>query len=181
MIGSMLFHSLMLAGLMFCSQFAAAEDSGMSNYRLGTGDTISMEVYDEKELSVEKARLSDAGTISIPMLGEIKVAGMTLSELESRVVDGLKQFLIDPKVTVSVQQYRDVFVNGQVHKPGGFPYQPGLTVLKAVAIAGGFKDRASQSRVSIIHEGDDARTPIKSDMSTLVMPGDIITVEESFF
>lgn len=177
----MFFRSLIFAWLMFCSPFAAAEDSGMSNYRLGTGDTLSINVYDEKELSVEKARLSDAGTISIPMLGEIKVAGMTVSELESRVVDGLKQYLIDPKVTVSIQQYRDVFVNGQVHKPGGFPYQPGLTVRKAVAIAGGFKDRALQSRVSIIHEGGDARTPIKADLSTLVMPGDIITVEESFF
>lgn len=153
----------------------------MSNYRLGTGDTISINVYDERELSVDKARLSDAGTISVPMLGEIKASGMTVSELESRVVEGLKKYLINPRVTVSIEQYRDIFVNGQVHKPGGFPYQPGLTVRKAVAIAGGFKDRASKSHVAIIHEGDETHTPIKADLSTMVMPGDIITVEESFF
>lgn len=181
MIGSMSFRSLILAGLMLCSAFAVAADSGMSNYRLGTGDTISINVYDEKELSLEKARLSDAGTISVPMLGEIKVSGLTVSELESRVVQGLKKYLINPQVTVSIEQYRDVFINGQVHKPGGFPYQPGLTVRKAVAIAGGFKDRASQSHVVIIHEWDETHTPIKVDLGTLVMPGDIITVEESFF
>ena len=177
----MLFRSLILVGLIICAPLAAAEDSGMSSYRLGAGDTLGINVYDEKELSVEKVRLSDAGTISIPMLGEIKVSGMTVSELELRVVGGLKQYLINPKVTVSIVEYRDVFVNGLVHKPGGFPYQPGLTVRKAVAIAGGFKDRASQSYVVIIHEGNDARKPIKADLSALVMPGDIITVEESFF
>ena len=153
----------------------------MSNYRLGAGDTIGINVYDEKELSVGKARLSDAGTISVPMLGEIKVSGMTVSELELRVVEGLKQYLINPRVTVSIEQYRDVFVNGLVYKPGGFPYQPGLTVRKAVAIAGGFKDRASQNYVAIIHEWNETRKPIKADLNTLVMPGDIITVEESFF
>lgn len=181
MIGSMSFRSLILVGLMLCAPFAAAADSGMSNYRLGTGDTISINVYDEKELSVEKARLSDAGTVSVPMLGEIKVSGLTVSELESRVVQGLKKYLINPRVTISIEQYRDIFINGQVHKPGGFPYQPGLTVRKAVAIAGGFKDRASQSHVAIIHEWDETHTPIRVDLGTLVMPGDIITVEESFF
>lgn len=181
MIGYMLFRLLMLVGLIFCTTFAAADDSGMSNYRLGTGDTISISVYDEKELNVEKARLSDAGTISVPMLSEIKVLGLTVSELESQVVEGLKQYLVNPKVTVSIDEYRDFFVNGQVYKPGSFPYQPGLTVLKAVAIAGGFKDRASKSHVSIIKDGDEKHTPVKADLGTLVMPGDIITVEESFF
>ena len=177
----MLFKLTILIGFMLSPSFAAAQDSGMSNYRLGAGDTLGIQVYDEKELSVEKARLSDAGTISMPMLGEIKVSGMTVSALELRVVEGLKQYLINPRVTVSIEQYRDVFVNGLVHKPGGFPYQPGLTVRKAVAIAGGFKDRASQSYVALIHEGNDTRKPVKADLSTLVMPGDIITVEESFF
>lgn len=153
----------------------------MSNYQLGSGDTISINVYGEKELSIEKARLSDAGTISLPMLGEIKILGLTVSELESQVVLGLKQYLLNPKVTVSIEVYRDFFVNGQVYKPGSFPYQPGLTVLKAVAIAGGFKDRASKTHVTIIKDGDEKHTPIKADLGTLVMPGDIITVEESFF
>ena len=181
MMGSMLFRMLVFCELFFLASLAIAEDAGMSNYKLGSGDTISIIVYDEKELSIEKTRLSDAGTISLPMLGEIKVLGLTVSELELQVVRGLKQYLVNPKVTVSIEVYRDFFVNGQVYKPGSFPYQPGLTVLKAVAIAGGFKDRASKTHVAIIKDGDDKHTPIKADLGTLVMPGDIITVEESFF
>lgn len=160
---------------------ATAAEGELSNYRLGTGDTIGINVYDEKELSIDKVRLSDAGTISFPMLGEIKVSGLTVTELEARVAEGLKNYLINPRVTVSITQYRDFFVNGQVYKPGNFPFQPGLTIRKAVAIAGGFKDRASQSHVAIIHETDTTHTPIKVDLGTVVMPGDIITVEESFF
>jgi polysaccharide export outer membrane protein len=175
---------------MFLSPFAVAEpdisatgnqDAGMSNYRLGSGDTISINVFDEKEMSVDKTRLSDAGTISVPMLGEIKVAGQTVSELEANIVRGLKAYLINPRVMVTIDQYRDFFVNGQINKPGNFPFQPGLTVRKAVAIAGGFKDRASKTHVAIIHEDDPSHTPVKADLATLVMPGDIITVEESFF
>ncbi len=177
----MLSRAFILIVLSLSAKFAFAADNGMSNYHLSTGDTISIDVYDEKELSVEKTRLSDAGTISIPMLGEIKASGMTVSQLETRVVNGLKKYLVNPKVTVSIDQYRDFFVNGQVYKPGNFPFQPGLTVRKAVTIAGGFKDRASQSHVAIIHDGDETHTPVKVDLGTIVMPGDIITVEESFF
>ncbi len=177
----MYLRTFFLIVLLLCAKLALAVDSGMSNYHLGTGDTISIYVYDEKELSVEKIRLSDAGTISVPMLGEIKVSGMTVSELESRVVKGLKKYLVNPKVSVSIDQYRDFFVNGQVYRPGNFPYQPGLTVRKAVAIAGGFKDRASQTHVTIIHDGDQTHTPFKANLGTVVVPGDIITVEESFF
>ena len=177
----MSFRLLILFILMLWVQIATAEDEGMSNYRLGAGDTISISVYDEKELGIDKIRLSDAGTISFPMMGEIKVSGMTVSALESTMVDGLKKYLVNPKVTVSIDQYRDFFVSGQVYKPGNYPYQPGLTVLKAVAIAGGFKDRASKTQVTVIHEGDENRPSVKVDLSTLVKPGDIINVDESFF
>jgi len=176
----MTLRSLLFMALSFLSSASAAE-SDVSNYRLGTGDSIGISVYDEKELSVEKARLTDAGTVSVPMLGEVKAAGATLSELETRITNDLKKYLVSPKVTISIEQYRDFFVSGQVYKPGNFPFQPGLTVAKAVAVAGGFKDRASQSHVAIIHENDPTHTRIKADLGTLVMPGDIITVEESFF
>lgn len=168
---------LLLARLSF-----AVEEEGMSNYRLGVGDIISIVVFDEKELSLEKVKLSDAGSIIYPMLGEIRVLGLTVSALQQKVMNELKgKYLIDPKVTVAIVQYRDVFINGQVHKPGNYSYQPGLTVRKAISIAGGFKDRANKDSVSIIHENQDKSTPIKSTLGTLVEPGDTITVEESFF
>lgn len=174
---------IVLAALMVTVRlsFAEAED-GMSRYRLGAGDTISIIVFDEKELSMEKVKLSDAGTISYPMLGEIRVLGLTVSELQKKVTKELKgKYLVNPKVTVTIDEYRDVFVIGQVHKPGSFHYQHGLTVRKAVSIAGGFKDRAYTQAVAIIHEHQENAAPIKSTLDTVVEPGDMITVEESFF
>lgn len=178
----MIIRLLVLTALLVFARASFAAEDGMSNYRLDAGDIISITVYDEKELSLEKIKLSDAGSISYPMLGEIKVKGLTVSELQQKVTDGLKgSYLIDPKVTVSVEQYRDVFVNGQVNKPGNYPYQPGLTVRQAVSIAGGFKDRANKDTVSIIHENQGNSAVIKGEPGTLVAPGDTITVEESFF
>jgi polysaccharide export outer membrane protein len=178
----MKFKIFILALLGFVQISHATEDNAISNYKLGAGDTISIVVYDEKELSVEKVKLNDAGSISYPMLGEIRVLGLTVSTLQQKVRDGLKgNYLIDPKVTVSIDQYRDIFVNGQVQRPGNFPYQPGLTVRKAVSMAGGFKDRASTEFVSIIHENQEGSPPIKAKQGALVEPGDTINVEESFF
>jgi polysaccharide export outer membrane protein len=177
------FVLMLMLGL--ASNAYAAEGDGLSNYRMGAGDTISISVYDEKELSLDKVKLSDAGSISFPMLGEIKVMGLTVSDLQKKITDGLKgTYLVNPQVTVSVDQYRDFFVNGQVYKPGNYPFQPGLTVRKAVSIAGGYKDRANKEIVTIIHESQDQQdnpTPKKATTGTLVLPGDTINVEESFF
>ena len=157
-----------------------ASDEGLSNYRLGSGDKISITVFDEKELSLEKIRLSDAGTISYPMLGEIKILGLTVSQLEKLITNQLKgRYLVDPKVTVTIDEYRQFFVNGMVKSPGGFPYQPGLTIRQAVSLAGGFQDRADRDKIMVIH--DDDKTPHNEGLGTPVEPGDTITVEESFF
>jgi polysaccharide export outer membrane protein len=68
-----------------------------------------------------------------------------------------------------------------VYKPGGYPYVPGLTVLKAVSLAGGFKDRASKRNMFVVRDGaaNDARKRVELD--TVIYPGDILTIEESFF
>jgi polysaccharide biosynthesis/export protein VpsN len=154
----------------------------LSTYKLGAGDMISIRVLGEEDLKREKVRLSDAGTISFPVLGEIRVKGMTVGALEEFVRTGLKgRYLLDPKVTVSIDEYRNFFVNGEVEKPGGYPFAPGLTVRKAISIAGGFKERASRDKVQIIREDDPSQTPRKVDLNTQVLPGDILTVEQSFF
>lgn len=171
-----------LAVLSFLVHASHAAEAGLSHYRLGAGDIISVNVFDEKDLSLTKVKLGDAGTISYPMLGDIQVRGLTPIELQQKITAGLKgTYLINPQVTVSIDQYRDIFVNGQVHRPGNYPYQPGLTVRKAVSIAGGFKDRANKNSVTIVHENQDKSASVKGDPSTLVEPGDTITVEESFF
>jgi protein involved in polysaccharide export with SLBB domain len=171
-----------LVAFLFLSGVAYANDEVSSDYRLGAGDVISISVYDEKDLSLEKVKLGNSSAIAYPMLGSVKVKGLTISEVQHEVTKGLKgTYLINPQVTVTIEQYRDVFINGQVNRPGNYPYQPGLTVREAVSIAGGFNNRANKDSVSIIHEYQDKPTATKGEPGTLVEPGDTITVEESFF
>ncbi len=156
--------------------------SDLSIYKLGVGDVISVQVIGEDDLKREKVRLSDAGTLSFPYLGEIRVRGLTVGALEEFITKGLKgRYLLNPQVTVTIHEYRNFFVNGQVDKPGGYPFVPGITVRKAISIAGGFKERASKEKINVIREDDVKGVPQRVSLEGLVQPGDIITVEESFF
>lgn len=158
---------------------AEAVDSG--HYLLGTGDQIRIQVYGEEDMYLE-TRVSDRGTISYPFLGEIKVVGASPGQIEKYITGKLKgDYFINPKVSVDILEYREFYVNGEVEEPGGFPYQPGLTVRKAISLAGGFKERASKEKIFVIHEGAADDKPIKISLEAKVKPGDIITVEESFF
>lgn len=161
---------------------AFAQAPQLSRYKLGSGDMISIRVLGEDDLTRNRIRLSDAGTVSLPVLGEIKVKGMTVGGLEEHITNGLKgRYLVNPQVTVAIDEYRPYFVNGQVEKPGGYAYSPGLTVRKAITVAGGLKERASRDRISIIRDDDPSQTPRRVDMNATILPGDILTIEESFF
>jgi polysaccharide export outer membrane protein len=165
----------------FVSPFCSFSAETLSDYQLGSGDRIQIQVFDEADLSME-VRLSDAGTISYPFLGEVRVSGNTVSQLEAQIVGGLKgDYLVDPKVNVAVVEYRPFYINGEVEEPGGYPYQPGLTLRKAIALAGGFTERASKSKINVLTEGaiDDRQRQIGMDV--VLNPGDIVTVEQSFF
>jgi polysaccharide biosynthesis/export protein VpsN len=172
----------LLLFLTLCAAGARAQTAELSSYKLGSGDLISIRVLGEDDLRRERVRLSDAGSISFPVLGEIKVKGMTVGQLEEFITKGLKgRYLLDPQVTVSLEEYRNFFVNGQVEKPGGYPFVPGLTVRKAISIAGGFKERAAREKMNVIRDDDPKQTPRRVDLNTPLGPGDILTVEESFF
>ena len=171
---------LLFAAFIWSPAFAQAPE--LSTYKLGSGDLISVRVLGEDDLKREKVRLSDAGTLSFPVLGEIKVKGMTVGALEEYITKGLKgRYLLNPQVTVAIEEYRNFYVNGMVEKPGGYPFSPGLTVRKAITLAGGFKERASREKLNIIRDDDPKQTPRKVDLNAPVLPGDILTIEESFF
>ena len=181
---------IFFAGLcLACASALAQADSdappkseSLSKYKLSTGDVISITVFGEEDLKKEKTRLTDAGTISYPVLGEIEVRGKTVGDLEKIITEGLRgRYLVNPRVSVTIEEYRPFFINGQVEKGGSYPYQPGLTVRKAATIAGGFKERASLSKIFIVRDGDPSNTPKKVDLNAQIQPGDMITVEESFF
>jgi len=162
---------------------AMAEGSaiGARDYQLGSGDKILISVYGEDDLTLETV-LSDSGVVNYPFLGELKVVSLTVADLEQLIEKGLKgRFLINPNVHVSILEYRPFFINGEVKKPGGYPFQPGLTIDKAAALAEGFTDRASDDKIFIVRGDDASRTRVKAELSTLLRPGDIVNVEQSFF
>lgn len=152
-----------------------------SDYKLGPGDRLMIVVFNEKDLSID-VRLSDAGTLAFPLLGEVRAQGMTIGMLNDYLTERLKHdYLVNPQVYVSILEYRQFFVNGEVNKPGGLPFQPGLTVRKAIALAGGFTPRASYTKIFIIHEDDPFGRPRPVNLDTFLRPGDILTIEQSFF
>jgi len=176
--------SLLVCGLftvlLLCTALPAAA-AGLENYRLAPGDQITVTVFDEPDLSLEKVRIAPNGTISMPLIGQVKVAGLTAAQVEKRITDLLKDgYLKKPAVTVSVAEYRLFYVTGEVKKPGGYSYRDGLTVHKAVSLAGGFSERAARDKITITHEG--STKPVKGvKLTDPVQPGDVINVQESFF
>ncbi|NRB41175.1 MAG: polysaccharide export protein [Pseudomonadales bacterium] len=151
-------------------------------YTLGASDVIEIVVFGEDDLSVER-RVNSRGNISVPLLGAVKVQGKTVNEVAALLADMLKgDYLINPQLNVSVVEYRQFYVRGEVKSPGGFPYLPGLTIGKAVAIAGGFTERASRKKMEVSREQKEGgRETIILPITDTVAPGDIIIVEESFF
>ena len=156
-----------------------------ASYVLGANDVIAISVYMETDLSFEEIRIGDSGRINYPFLGEIQAAGNTVSGFENLIRRGLidGEFLIDPAVTVRIVQYRPVYINGEVSQPGSYPFEPGLTLRKAVSIAGGFTERAARRNIAILPEGasQDDMPALTDNLDISIGPGAIITVEERFF
>jgi polysaccharide export outer membrane protein len=152
----------------------------LSTHKLAAGDVIDP-CLRRGRFSRERST-SDAGTIPYPALGELKALGLTIGELERTITKGLKAgYLVNPRVSVQIEEYRPFFINGMVERPGSYPFQPGLTVFKASTLAGGFKERASFGKISIIREGNVKAGAQKADLDTPVYPGDTVFIDESFF
>lgn len=149
-------------------------------YRLGPGDKIRVIVFRHEDLSGEFA-LDGTGSFSMPLIGEVRANGLTARELEQhleqRYGDG---YLVEPKVSVEILTYRPFYILGEVNKPGAYEYENGMTVLNAVALAGGFTYRAKQD-IFLLQRGGANATPVAVTGNTPIAPGDVITVQERFF
>ncbi|WP_246019465.1 polysaccharide biosynthesis/export family protein [Corallincola spongiicola] len=171
--------------LMVLSMFSVVSNvlanSDPSGYRLGAGDEIRIHVFGEDDLSVETT-LGKSGVVTYPYLGELKAVGKTTAELQAFITAGLKgDYLINPSVLVSITTYRPFYIYGEVKRPGGYPYQPGLTLERAVAIAGGFTERASTTKFMLSKENTQGQEKEIANLSTEIKPGDTILVKDSFF
>jgi polysaccharide export outer membrane protein len=165
------------------AQAAAAPDVTFSadQYKLGAGDQIRIIVFGSEDLSGE-FEVGPQGDIAYPLIGTIKAGGKTLPEVEQEIANKLKpDYLKDPRVNVEVLNYRPFFVLGEVRRPGSFPYQSGMNVQNAIALAGGFTYRAVEDEVLITRAGDASKQQLKAGLTAAVLPGDTIQVEERFF
>src|SRR5262249_18821055 len=139
----------------------AAPDPVDPTYTLGTGDKVRVIVFGEADLGGEFV-VADTGFVSIPLLGQIAANGRTVRQLEDDIAAKLAaKYLKDPRVSIEVLHYRPFYIIGEVNKPGEYPYVANMSVLKAVALAGGYTYRANESSVYIRRKGgaDEEKLP----------------------
>jgi polysaccharide biosynthesis/export protein len=151
-------------------------------YHLGPGDQVRIITLGEDRVTGE-FRVNDSGEIALPLLGTVRAAGMTTADLQQALGAALvqAQLIKEPSVSVEVTGYRPIFVLGEVNHPGQFPYQPGMTVVTAAAVAGGFTYRAVEDRASIVRTIDGKAVEGLATRQTYVQPGDVITIYERRF
>jgi len=154
-----------------------------SDYKLMKGDIISVTIFGESELSIKKFVIPRTGTITMQLIGVVEIGNKTIKEAEKLITDKYQDgYLKMPKVTIAIESFRPIFVNGEVRNPGTFTYLEGLTVRKAIALAGGLTDRASLRKINLVREGTDEIIDVAGVLDeTQVYPGDVITIGESLF
>jgi polysaccharide export outer membrane protein len=151
-------------------------------YRLGAGDTITIRIYNEAQLTGDYA-VDDSGNIDVPLLGLVAAANLTTAALSATIATQLrtKNLILAPSVTVEVTHFRPFYILGEVNAPGQYPYRPGMTVLTAISIAGGFTYRAVQDYVGVTRDIGSVAVQYRADTFAMAAPGDVITVFERRF
>jgi polysaccharide export outer membrane protein len=153
-----------------------------NGYRLGGGDQIRIITFGVDQLS-GNFRVDDQGNVDMPLIGAVHAAGQTPAELADTITTRLRgqKFVREPSVSVEVLAYRPIFVLGEVARPGQYPYSPGMTMLTAVAVAGGFTYRAVEGYASDIRTIDGHAVQGKIMPSSFLAPGDVIKIYERHF
>lgn len=154
----------------------------LEQYRLGPGDRLQIKVFGQEDISGE-FEISAAGELSVPLIGQITAENLTLGELAQVITTALNtDYIVDPKVSIEVTNYRPFFILGQVGKPGSYKYQPGLNTRMAVAVGGGYTRRAREEPITVYRvnaSGELVR--FRVDQNAIVLPGDTIEVHRRLF
>ena len=152
-----------------------------ATYVLGPNDRIRLKVYGESDISGEY-EIDAGGQVSIPLAGHLPAAGSTTRQLERAITSALSKGIVrDPRVNVEIAAYRPYYILGEVKKSGEYPYRLGLTVMDAVASAGGFTYRANENKVYLRRAGAGTEEILALDAPVPVFPGDNIRVPERYF
>lgn len=153
----------------------------LADYKLGSGDRLNVRVFNEPTLSGEFV-VDGSGIVSLPLVGEIYTEGMTVREFQRAYKDALEpDYLNDARLAVEVLNYRPYYILGEVQRPGEYPYSAGLTVLNAVATAGGFTYRANRKVVYVRTIDGEGEIKVELTPVTRVQPGDTIRIDERLF
>ncbi len=149
-------------------------------YTLDTGDRLRVVVFRHEDLSGE-FEVDGSGSFAMPLIGEVDAAGLSTRQLEQRIAERLRDgYLVDPQISIEVLNYRPFFILGEVNRPGQYPYASGMSVINAVALAGGFTFRARENAIAVQRGGSGAPQVVVTP-DTPILPGDIIRVPERFF
>ena len=161
---------------------AGQSTAGLEDYRLGPGDRLKVTVFGQPQESGE-FEVDGAGNLAYPLLGSVLAGGKTLPELQEYIRKELNdKFIVDPRVSIEVLNYRPFYIYGEVNRAGSYPYVSGLTIRRAIAIAGGFTRRAQHEPVRVFREkGPKNVKKIESALDVPVLPGDIIEVPRRLF
>ena len=166
-------------GLFMSSVVSASSKTEVHDYLLGAGDHIQILVFNEPDLSM-KVIIDSSGNIIYPLIGKLQLAGKTPNQVAIDIRNRLKDGYINhPMVTVSMLEFRPVYVSGEVKTPGSYEYQPGLTVEKIIAVAGGFTDRADRSDIDLRRSNGQLLKDVI--VTQVISPGDIVIIDQSFF
>jgi polysaccharide biosynthesis/export protein len=156
-------------------------ESAAASYVLGPNDRVRLKVYGEPDIAGEY-EVDNNGNVSIPLAGHIRAAGLTTRQLERSIASALSKGIVrDPRVNVEIALYRPYYILGEVKKGGEYPYRLGLTVMDAVASAGGFTYRANENKVYLRRSGAGVEEVYALDAPILIFPGDNIRIPERYF
>lgn len=171
----------LLAALAIAVMGRGASAADGVQYLLGPGDQLRIIVFGEEDLSGEFV-VDGSGVVSLPLIGGIRAAGRSAPELISAIEQELSpDYLVNPRVSIEVLNYRPFYIFGEVQKPGSYPYVEGMTVVKAVVMAGGYTYRARQNHTLLRRADTPEGSGTVADHDTPILPGDVIEVPERFF
>ena len=173
---------LFLLLFFFAANPLTAEETVPSGgYQLGPGDKLVISVFNQEDLTGEYA-INGAGRFFMPFIGNVDAKGLTITELTDLIVNKLKpDYLLNPRVSIEVLNFRPFYILGEVNAPNSYPYVEGMTYLNAVAIAGGYTYRAKKGYAMVRRNEDQDGEEEKVDMTSSVMAGDIIRIVERMF
>src|SRR2546430_885909 len=164
--------------LLVCALDAGAAELAVprDGYRIGANDVIRIQVFGEDDLTVE-SRVSGEGKLNYPLLGMLQVEGRTTEELQQELTVRLAAGYVRlPKVSISIVRHRNFYVSGEVKTPGGFPYEEGLTVQKALSIAGGFTEKAEKQGLKVTRLTEGRVETLTLGPDDVIQPNDILMV-----